>query len=48
MNSKTNLLIILLLLLSVVIQCIFGNFPFAFLAFPLDALIALLWTVGMS
>lgn len=47
MNSKTNLPFILLLLLSVVIQCIFGNFPFAFLAFPLDALIALLWTVGM-
>lgn len=47
MNSKTNLLFILLLLLSVVIQCIFGNFPFTFFAFPLDLLIALLWIGGM-
>lgn len=39
----TNKLFISLLLLSVVVQCIFGNFPFAFFAFPLDALIALLW-----
>ena len=43
MNLKTNLLFILLLLLSVAAQCIFGNFPFAFFAFPLDAILALLW-----
>lgn len=42
-----NLLFIILLLLSVVIQCAFGNFPFAFFAFPLDALIALLWIAAM-
>lgn len=47
MSSKTNLLFILLLLLSVVIQCVFGNFPIAFFAFPLDVLLALLWIVGM-
>jgi hypothetical protein len=34
MNLKTNLLFILLLLLSVAAQCVFGNFPFAFVAFP--------------
>jgi hypothetical protein len=43
MNLKTNLLFILLLLMSVAAQCIFGNFPFAFFAFPLDAILALLW-----
>ena len=43
MNLKTNLLFILLLLLSVAAQCIFGNFPFAFFAFPLDTILALLW-----
>ena len=43
MNFKTNLLFILLLLLSVAAQCVFGNFPFAFFAFPLDAILALLW-----
>lgn len=43
MNLKTNLLFILLLLLSVAAQCVFGNFPFAFFAFPLDAILALLW-----
>lgn len=48
MNAKTNRLFILLLLLSGGIQCVFGNFPFAFFAFPLDALIALLWMVGMG
>lgn len=47
MNLKTNLLFILLLLLSVAVQCVFGNFPFAFFAFPLDALLALLWIGGM-
>ena len=39
---------ILLLLLSVVIQCAFGTFPFAFFSFPLDALLALFWIVGMA
>lgn len=47
MNSKINLLFVLLLLLSVVVQCAFGNFPIAFFAFPLDILIALLWIAGM-
>ena len=42
-----NRLFILLLLLSVVIQFAFGNFPFAFFAFPLDALMALLWIAAM-
>lgn len=44
----TNKLFISLLLISVVVQCIFGNFPFAFFAFPLDALIALLWIGVMA
>ena len=48
MNLQTNLLFILLLLLSVVAQCIFGNFPFAFFAFPLDVLLALIWMGGMG
>lgn len=48
MNLKTNLLFVLLVLLSVVAQCVFGNFPFAFFAFPLDALLALLWIGGMG
>ena len=43
-----NRLFILLLLLSVVVQCAFGNFPFAFFAFPLDALTALLWIAAMA
>ena len=43
MNLTTNLLFSLLLLLSVAIQCVFGNFPFDFFAFPLDAIVALLW-----
>lgn len=43
MNLTTNLLFSLLFLLSVVLQCIFGNFPFEFFAFPLNAVIALLW-----
>ena len=47
MKFEAKHLFILLLLLSVVIQCTFGNFPFAFFAFPLDALIALLWIAGM-
>lgn len=47
MNLKTNLLFVLLLLLSVAVQCVFGNFPFAFFAFPLDVLLALLWIGGM-
>lgn len=47
MNLKTNLLFIALLLLSIVVQCVFGNFPFAFFAFPLDVLLALLWIGGM-
>lgn len=47
MKFEAKHLFILLLLLSVVIQCAFGNFPFAFFAFPLDALIALLWIAGM-
>ena len=41
MKFEAKHLFILLLLLSVVIQCAFGNFPFAFFAFPLDALLAL-------
>lgn len=44
----TYKLFISLLLLSVAVQCIFGNFPFAFFAFPLDALIALLWVGVMA
>lgn len=48
MNLKTNLLFISLLLLSVVAQCAFGNFPFAFFAFPLDLLLALIWIGGMG
>ena len=47
MNLKTDLLFIALLLLSIVVQCVFGNFPFAFFAFPLDVLLALLWIGGM-
>ena len=47
MKLRAKHLFILLLLLSVVIQCAFGNFPFAFFVFPLDALIALLWIAGM-
>ena len=47
MNLKTNLLFIALLLLSIVVQCVLGNFPFAFFAFPLDVLLALLWIGGM-
>lgn len=47
MNLKTDLLFIVLLLLSIVVQYIFGNFPFAFFAFPLDILLALLWIGGM-
>lgn len=47
MKFEAKHLFILLLLLSVVIQCAFGNFPFAFFAFPLDALFALLWIAGM-
>ncbi len=45
MNLTTNLLFSLLFLLSVVLQCIFGNFSFEFFAFPLNAVIALLWIV---
>ena len=48
MKFRAKHLFILLLLLSVVIQCAFGNFPFAFFAFPLDALLALFWIVGMA
>ena len=48
MNLKTNLLFIFLLLLSVVAQCAFGNFPFAFFAFPLDLLLALIWIGGTA
>lgn len=48
MNLQTNLLFVLLLLFSVVVQCALGNFPFAFFAFPLDALLALIWIVGMG
>lgn len=48
MDVKTNLLFTLLLLFSVVMQCVFGNFPIAFFAFPLDVLLALLWIVGMG
>ena len=47
MKYRAKNLFILLLLLSVVMQCVFGNFPVAFFAFPLDALIALLWIAGM-
>lgn len=47
MNLQTNLLFILLLLGSVVVQCVFGNFPFAFFAFPLNVLLALIWIGGM-
>lgn len=48
MNLKTDLLFIVLLLLSIVVQYVFGNFPFAFFAFPLDVLLALLWIGGMG
>ncbi len=48
MKFRAKHLFILLLLLSVVIQCAFGDFPFAFFAFPLDALLALFWIVGMA
>lgn len=48
MNLKTNLLFTVLLLLSIVVQYVFGNFPFAFFAFPLDVLLALLWIGGMG
>lgn len=41
MKFRAKHLFILLLLLSAVIQCVFGNFPYAFFAFPLDALLAL-------
>lgn len=44
----TNRPFIILLLFSVAIQYVFGNFPFAFFAFPLDALIALLWVGVMA
>ncbi len=48
MKFRAKHLFILLLLLSAAIQCAFGDFPFAFFAFPLDALIALFWIVGMA
>lgn len=48
MNLKTNLLFSILFLFSVVAQCVFGNFPFAFFAFPLDLLLALIWIGGMG
>lgn len=47
MNLTTNLLFLLSLLLSVAMQCILGNFPFGFFAFPLDAVMALLWMALM-
>lgn len=48
MKFRAKHLFIPLLLLSAVIQCVFGNFPYAFFAFPLDALLALFWIVGMA
>ena len=48
MKFRAKHLLIPLLLLSAVIQCVFGNFPYAFFAFPLDALLALFWIVGMA
>lgn len=48
MKFRAKHLFIPLLLLSAVIQCVFGNFPYAFFAIPLDALIALFWIVGMA
>lgn len=47
MKFRAKHLFIPLLLLSAVIQCVFGNFPYAFFAFPLDALIALFWIAAM-
>lgn len=47
MNLKINLLFVLLLLLSVAIQCVFGNFPIYFFAFPLDVLLSMFWIGGM-
>ena len=47
MNLTTSLLFLLSLLLSVAMQCILGNFPFGFFAFPLDAVMALLWMALM-
>ena len=41
MKFRAKHLFILLLLLSAAIQSAFGDFPFAFFAFPLDALLAL-------
>lgn len=43
MNLTTNWLFGVLLILSVFIQCICGNFPFDFFVFPLDVIVALLW-----
>ena len=48
MKFRAKHLFILLLLLSAAIQCAFGDFPFAFFAFPLDALIALFWIAAMA
>ena len=47
MKFRAKHLFIPLLLLSAAIQCAFGDFPFAFFAFPLDALIALFWIAAM-
>lgn len=43
MKLTTSLLFSLLLLFSVTVQCIWGNFPFEFFVFPFDAILAMLW-----
>lgn len=47
MKLTANRSFILLLLISAVIQCVFGNFPYDFFAFPLDVLMTLLWITVM-
>lgn len=43
MKLTVNKLCIALLLLSAAVQCLFGNFPYSFFAFPMDLTVALLW-----
>lgn len=43
MKLTVNRLFLSVLLLSAAAQCLFGNFPVGFFAFPLNLIIALLW-----
>lgn len=43
MKLTANILYISMLILSVAAQCLFGNFPAEFFAFPMDIITALLW-----